>query len=235
MDKAATCGAKGSQHEECSVCGEKKAPTSITATGKHKYGSYKVTKKATALAAGEKTRTCSVCGHKDKAAIKKLTPTIKVNVKALTLKVKQSTTAVKVTGLAAGDSIKSWKSSNTKIVKVSSKGKITAQSKTGKATVTVTLKSGKSAKITVTVQKGTVKTEKISGLPKSVSLKKGKKTTLKPVLTPLTSQEKITFTSSDKKVATVDSKGVITAKKKGTAKITVKSGSKKVTVKVTVK
>ena len=54
-------------------------------------------------------------------------------------------------------------------------------------------------------------------------------------VTPVTSKEKVTYSSSNKKVATVSSKGVIKAKKAGTAKITVKSGSKKVvvTVKVT--
>ena len=88
--------------------------------------------------------------------------------------------------------------------------------------------------MTVKVQKGTVTTTKISGLTKKITLSKGKKQTLTPVLTPITSQQKVTYTSSNKKVATVSSKGVITAKGAGTAKITVKSGSKKVTVTVTV-
>ena len=69
----------------------------------------------------------------------------------------------------------------------------------------------------------------------NVSLKKGKKTTLKPVIAPFTSREKVTYRSSNKKVATVSSKGVVTAKKKGTAKITVRSGKKSYTVKIKVK
>ena len=105
----------------------------------------------------------------------------------------------------------------------------------GTAKVSVTLKSGKQAYITVTVQKSTVKTTKITGVKSALTLKKGAKTTLKPVRTPFTSGEKITYTSSNKNVATVSSTGVITAKKAGTAVITVKSGSKKVTCKVTVK
>jgi uncharacterized protein YjdB len=40
--------------------------------------------------------------------------------------------------------------------------------------------------------------------------------------------------SSNKKIATVSEKGIIKAKKKGTVKITVKSGSKKVVVNVKV-
>ena len=89
-------------------------------------------------------------------------------------------------------------------------------------------------KISVNVQKKTVATTKLSGLPSKVTVEKGKKLTLTPVVTPITSQDKVTYKSSNKKVATVSSSGVITAKKSGTAKITVTSGKKKVTVKVTV-
>ena len=55
---------------------------------------------------------------------------------------------------------------------------------------------------------------------------------LKATVSPKKSSVKgVKFTSSNKKVATVSSKGVVTGKKKGTAKITVKSGSKSVKVK----
>lgn len=142
---------------------------------------------------------------------------------------------MKVTGLANGDSVKSWTSSNKSVAAVNSKGVITAGSRTGKAKITVTLKSGKKGYITVTVQKSVVKTVKITGVKSALTLTKGKSTTLKPVLSPFTAGEKITYASSNKNVAAVNSKGVITAKKKGTAVITVKSGTKKVTCKVTVK
>lgn len=86
----------------------------------------------------------------------------------------------KVTGLAKGNAVKSWKSSNAKVAKVSAKGKITAQKKTGKATVTVTLKSGKKATVKVTVQKKEVKTTKITGVAKKagkakITVKSGSK------------------------------------------------------------
>ena len=48
-------------------------------------------------------------------------------------------------------------------------------------------------------------------------------------------KKKVTWTSSNKKVATVSSKGKVTAKKKGTATITAKVGNKKYTCKITVK
>lgn len=68
----------------------------------------------------------------------------------------------------------------------------------------------------------------------SVSLAKGKSTTLKATPDPSYVTDKITWSSSNEKVATVSSKGKVTAKTLGTAKITAKIGSKKAscTVKV---
>lgn len=65
----------------------------------------------------------------------------------------------------------------------------------------------------------------------SISLNVGKTYTLKAAGT----TGKITWTSNNKSVATVSSKGVVTAKKKGTAVITAKYGKKKLTCKITVK
>ena len=84
-------------------------------------------------------------------------------------------------------------------------------------------------------KKKAVKTTKITGIAKKTRLKKGKTLTLKPAVTPLTSLQKVTYKSSNKKVATVTSKGVIRARKKGTAVITVKSGRKTVKCRITVK
>lgn len=66
-------------------------------------------------------------------------------------------------------------------------------------------------------------------------MKKGRSKTLKPTVIPITSTDKITYSSSNRKVATVSSKGKILAKKKGTAVITVKSGKKHLKCRVTVK
>ncbi|RKJ48855.1 hypothetical protein D7Y05_11775 [bacterium 1XD42-54] len=157
---------------------------------------------------------------------------IKLNQKSLLLKEKQNFT-LKIVKKDQNDRVRSFKSSNEKIATVNSSGKVTAK-KTGSCTVTVLMKSGQKAECKIKVQKGVVKTTKITGLENKITLKKGKKTTLKPVLNPITAEQKIIYSSSNKKVATVSSKGVIQAKASGTAKITVKSGSKKVTIKVTV-
>lgn len=100
---------------------------------------------------------------------------------------------------------------------------------------TIVMSTGEAAKIKVTVQKGKIKTKSISGLKKKVSVNKGKTLKLTPVLSPQTSQEKISYSSSNKKVATVSSKGVITARKKGSTTITIKSGKISVKCKATVK
>lgn len=75
---------------------------------------------------------------------------------------------------------------------------------------------------------------------KTIYLAKGKKATLKTTVTVTpnkSANKKVTYKSSNKKVATVTSKGVITGKKVGTAKITViskKNPKKKATITVKV-
>ena len=71
----------------------------------------------------------------------------------------------------------------------------------------------------------TVHTTKMTLNKIRVTLKKGKTYHLK-VTVNAGSVDKITFTSSDKKVATVSKNGVIKAKKAGRARITVKSGKR---------
>lgn len=200
----------------------------------HTYGNWKTIQKATISEAELRQRECSICElTQTKYFGTKLKPMIKLNTSSVTLKIGQSTTGLKVT-MSNGDSVLSWKSSNTKVVKVSKTGKLVAQKRAGKATVVVKLNSGLSKKIPVTVQKTTVKTTKITGLKNKITLKAGKTTTLKPVLQPFTSQEKITYTSSNKRVVTVNSKGVLKAIGKGTARITVKSGKQKFVINVKV-
>ena len=232
ITKAPTCTKNGVKTWYCG-CGATKTEI-LPATG-HTYGKWTITTEATVFAPAVQTRTCAVCGNKEtRKSGSALNPTIKVNATTVPLKVKQKTSAFMVTGLANGDSVQSYKSSNTKIFTVTKSGVLKAGKKTGKATLTITLASGLQKKVTVKVQKKTVTTSKITGLQKKVTLKKGAKLTLKPSRTPLTSTQKFTYKSSNKKIATVNSKGVITAKKAGKTKITVKSGKKKYTVTVTV-
>lgn len=84
--------------------------------------------------------------------------------------------------------------------------------------------------------KKTVKAKKVVVNKKRIVLKKDKKVKLKVKLKPANATEKVTFKSSNKKVAKVTKNGVVKAVKKGKCKITVKTASgKKAVVKVTVK
>lgn len=188
---------------------------------------------------------CSVCGTvlEKQNTIAKVPGTIYLTASSLKMKTGQSTTAFKATGFSEGDyvtAVTSNKPGTVKVTNVNKNGtfKLTAGKKKGSAVVTVTLASKKTASFKVTVQKAAVKTTKITTTTKLLTLAKGatyKKLASSIAVTPVTSKEKVTYSSSNKKVATVSSKGVIKAKKAGTTKITVKSGKKKVvvTVKVT--
>lgn len=232
--KAATYKTTGLMKYTCQVCGYEKTETIPVIAHTHKY-TWKTTAKATVFRPAKQEGTCSLCGKKQTRNYgSKLKATIKLNVSSLTLQRKQTTTKVKVS-MAYGDSIKSWASSNKKIVTVDKNGKIKAGTKTGTAKITVTLKSGKKAALKVKVQTAKVKTTKISGLKTKLTIKKGKSVTLKPVVSPITSQEKVTYRSSNKKIATVSSKGVVKGRRKGTVTITVKSGKVTKKIKITVK
>lgn len=237
ITKASTCTKKGTKTFTCTVCGKtRNQEVSVVA---HKFTTWKTTTAATALASAKQTHKCSTCGKTETRNYgNKLKPSIKVNISSILLKTSQKTTLLRVSGLVKGDSIVSWKSSNTNIAKVygRSNGTCTIQAGTrsGKAIITIALRSGLKKNITVTVQKTTVKTTKITGVATSLKLKRNQKATLKPVLQPLTSGEKITYKSSNTKIAIVNSKGQITARSKGTATITVTSGRKSVRCKVIV-
>lgn len=199
----------------------------------HSYTTWKKVSSATVFAPEKQESTCDFCGEKTTKTVgEKLTPTVKLTATKLALKTKQSVT-VRATGLAKGDYVKSWTSSKKSVATVDKNGKITATSKEGTAVITVTLASGKTAKVTVTVKM--IRTTKLTKVPKTLSLTTGKKYTLKPVVTPSNSQEKVTYKSSNTKIATVSSTGVITAKKVGKVTITVQSGKQKATVTLTVK
>ena len=241
--KKATCTAAGSKVENCASCDATRTVT-IPAKG------HTVVKDAavapTVFADGKTEGShCSVCGTvlEKQNTIAKVPATIYLTASSLKMKTGQSTTAFKATGFSEGDyvtAVTSNKPGTVKVTNVNKNGtfKLTAGKKKGSAVVTVTLASKKTASFKVTVQKAAVKTTKITTTTKSLTLAKGatyKKLASSIAVTPITSKEKVTYSSSNKKVATVSSKGVIKAKKAGTAKITVKSGKKKVvvTVKVT--
>lgn len=233
VTKKATCKNTGEKIYTCTVCKETKTET-IAKTNNHKY-TWKTIAKATVFAPAKQQGKCSVCGKTvTRNYGKKLTATIRLNATSIRLQQRRSTNKIKVT-MANGDSVKSWTSSNRRIATVNNKGVITAGRQNGTAKITVTLKSGKKASLNVKVQSTRVVTTSISGLRSRETLKRGQKLTLKPVINPITSQEGIAYASSNRNVAVVNSKGVITARAKGATRITVRSGRKYYTIRVTVK
>ena len=238
----ATCTSKGSRTDKCTSCD---GVRTVTLPAKH-TAVKDAAVAATVFKAGKKEGShCKVCGKvlRKQITVAKLKPTISLTASSMKMKAGQSTTAFKAAGLAKGDYVTKVTSGNTGIVKVSSvtkKGtfRLTAGKKAGSTTVKVILASKKSASFKVTVQRGAVKTSKITVSTKSVTLKKGttyRKLASSVKVTPVTSQEKVTYTSSNKKIVTVTSGGVIKGLKKGNATITIRSGSKRTTCKVTVK
>lgn len=116
----------------------------------------------------------------------------------------------------------SWSTSKKSVATVSSKGVVTAK-KTGKVTITAKA-DGKKKTCSIVVKKAP---SKITLNAKKKTLKKGKKFQIKVKLPKNTASNKITYKTSNKKVATVTASGKVTAKKKGKATITVTTFNKK--------
>ena len=151
--------------------------------------------------------------------------TITLNKKTATI-YKGKTTTLKATVTGAEAAKVTFTSNNTKVATVNkTTGKVTAKAK---GTATITAKYG-DVKVTCKV---TVKNPTLTLSKTSASVKVGKTTKITAKATP---SGKVTYKSSNKKVATVSSNGTIKGIKKGTAKITVTCNGVSKTVKVTVK
>lgn len=230
VTEAATCKKEGTKTYTCKNCGETKTET-IPATG-HKFDSWKTVKAQSIYSGAVQKRTCNACGKKETRIVgDKLKPVLKVNAPKLQLKRRQKTQKFTLTDIAKGDSVKSWVSSNKKIVTVSGKPNgtciIKAGKKTGSAKITITMRSNLKKTIGVKVQKKAVACTSIKNVPKKLTLKRKRSYQLKPVINPITCTYKAKYKTSNKKIVKVTSKGKITAVKKGKAKITVMVGKKK--------
>lgn len=127
-----------------------------------------------------------------------------------------------------------WKSSNKKIVTVSKTGKIKGI-KNGNATVTA---SAQNTKTSIKVIVGT-KVSSVNVVKSAIALGAGTQSTIKAEVLPTDASNKtLNYQSSNKNVASVSATGIVTAKKVGTANITVSATDgtgKKETVIVTVR
>ena len=185
----------------------------------------------TVFAPGRTESICSRCGAVFPSEIPKLSSHLALNASGtVPLQIKKSSSAIEAVSMAAGDYLLSADSSNAKLgltVGVSgNKVTVKAGKKTGSSVITVRTAGGASASFKVKVQKGKVVAKKAAGFPKNLTLVKGQTYTLNPVITPITTPDKLKYSSSAKKVASVSKSGVIVAKKKGKAVITLKVGKK---------
>lgn len=186
----------------------------------------------TGVVAAPKAKTGKKAAVKTVAITKPDTKTLVMKKgQSFTLKTKVTTSGKKVSKAV------SYKSSNEKIVKVTRKGKLKAL-KNGKATITVTSKVDKKKKATIKVVVKTPVT-KVKLDRKEISLTEGETAVVRATVSPKKATiKKVSYKSSNKAVAKVNSKGKITAVAEGTAVITVTSkdgNAKKATCKVTVK
>lgn len=157
--------------------------------------------------------------------------TCKVTVKNTSIKVPKTATAykgvahtLKATTTPANGKV-TWSSSNKSLATVSSKGVITGK-KTGKVTIYATF-NGKRVSCKVTIKKPSLSVSKSSI---TISRKKSYSLTAKAV-----PNKKVTWSSSNKNIATVTSNGKVTGKKKGTVYIYAKANGLSKKIKVTVK
>lgn len=164
---------------------------------------------------------CAYCGkvYSGRKVVPKLPSSIYLDRSSATLEL-GSTLQLNAT-LWPGDSASTlkWTSSKPKVAKVSSKGKVTPL-KPGTAKITVETVNGLKTTCEVKVVRPNPKSVKIKG---KKTMKVGDKQTLKATIKPSYAEGKLTWSSSDAKIATVSQKGVVKAKKVGEVTITAKA------------
>lgn len=154
---------------------------------------------------------------------------VKLNVSKQTMGVGQKITLKATTDPVYTLDKFTWTSSNPNVAQVSKDGVVTAKS-TGTATITVKATKGKTASVKITVKKAVTN---INPSFTSRTLKVGQNAKASVKITGYAG--KLTWSSSNPAVATVDSSGNICAKSKGSCTITIKAyNGVKATIKIKV-
>ena len=178
-----------------------------------------------------------------KVTVRKAPTWVSISKKNLTMTVGQSATLSAGIASDAGCASRTFRTSNSSIVKMTKTnwtGSFTAV-KPGTAWVTVRTYNGKESSCKVTVKAkeqpkpSTVEVTSITLNKTNVTLKEGKTTTLTATVNPSNATNKnVTWSSDNTSIATVNN-GKVTAKKAGTANIIAKSNNgKTATCKVTI-
>ncbi|PSL40736.1 Ig-like protein group 2 [Planomicrobium soli] len=155
--------------------------------------------------------------------------TVKLNKTSLTVtRGYASTLTATVSPIDSLDKTVTWKSSNTNVAVVDSKGKVTGKAN-GTATITATVKNAKAVTAKVTVIPPVAATS-VKMSQSTATLSKGKALTLTATVSPSnTTNKTLVWKSSNTNVAKVDAKGKVTAIAAGTAKITATTTNGKTT------
>ena len=146
--------------------------------------------------------------------------TIKGSATSVTVGNKVNLSATVAPGDATNSGI-TWSSSNTAYATVDANGVVTTKAAgAGRSVViTATANDGSGVKSTFNINIKKVNVTKISLSTTTKTVQAGKKATVKAAIAPTNATNKaITWTSSNKKYATVSSKGVVTTKKAGIGK-----------------
>lgn len=197
--------------------------------------------KVTGLARGTATVTALAAGFKAQCTVTVNQPVteVKMSKAAVTLTGKGKTAQLSaiIAPTNANNRAVKWSSSKSAVVAVSTKGKLTAKAQKGSATITAKARDGSGKKATCKVYIGAKTTKAKLNITKK-TLAVGSGFTLKATLTPGKAVNKtVVWSTSKASVATVSTKGKVTAKGVGSATITAaaQDSGKKATCKVMVK
>ena len=234
-----------------------------TAAYKHNYASYTTSSEATCDDPAKEVSTCSYCSNKDirtKSGSTALGHTwVKVENEdnkykcsgcdKTIIKGDVDVNHITITGesnVYVGDTLTLsahtysadntvledtvvWKTSDKEVATIDNEGKITPIT-SGTVVITATSYNGKTSTKKIEVKEHTTNIS----VNADFTLDLGGSKKLSTVLTPSTSTDEITYTSSNSSVASVTSKGVVLAKSAGTATITATSNGKTASCTVTV-
>lgn len=220
INKQPTCTTLGEKIQCCTKCKKILKRETIPATG-HTAGKWITIRHSSKTYEGKQVQKCTKCGAIVKTKTFARFPTLSRT--SLSLDVRK-TYQLRVLKKSSTDSVKSYKSNKSSIAYVSKTGKITAK-KAGTCYVTVTMKSGRTAKCKVVVKPA--KTTKILFTQKTLTIRRNRLTTLKIKRSPYYAGDKLTWKSSKPKIVKVYQSGKVKGLAKGKSVITVKAASGK--------
>ena len=179
------------------------------------------------VSAGGKEATCQVTVHEQIVPVESITLS---KTEVTVAKGRTVTLSATVKPTNATDKTVTWRSSDDTIATVDDKGKVTGV-KGGKAVVTA--RAGE-VEATCSVEV-TAEVESVTLSEKNLSVPEGGTAQLTATVNPDDATDKtLTWSSSNKSIATVDENGLVTGIKGGSTVITVKAGKKSATCSVTV-